>query len=448
VNRHRPRARLLLALGFPTLLAFVQQQALQRQPPRLDRLSSAPASFGPAALQARFSRPMLAPSLQGQSRLQPALGHRWLGEGDRLLLALSAGQRVLAPLTLTLAGRDRRGLGLAEQQWRWDPRPRVLAVVPVTSGEQLQLREHDGRWRSLSPIWPKIPGVEALGDGSGVALASQDEQGGFRVWKVPLRQRNLAQGRQGLATVQAESPRPLGPSGLMFAHLSANRRGQLLVQSGGQEPGESLTQLWTRQGGARRLELSATGPMRLLPEGGAVVVPQIEGLSLRALPPQATPPQTLPGSRDLSAFCPRAGRALLVRHWPDYRRSLELVEPGQAPRQLWIGSQALVASACGGGGERIWALLVEGRGQPKLTLLALDRQGRLLRRQHLVGWELEPGTGLHFDPSGDRLLAALRPLGPADRPPPPARPVLIDASSLQLTPLDREVQQALWLPPG
>jgi hypothetical protein len=188
--------------------------------------------------------------------------------------------------------------------------------------------------------------------------------------------------------------------------------------------------------------------MRLLPEGGAVVVPQLEGLSLRALPPQANAPQTLPGSRDLSAFCPRAGRALLLRHWPDYRRSLELVEPGQAPRQLWIGSQALVASACAGGGERIWALLVESSGKPQLTLLALDRQGRLLGRRLLAGWELEPGTGLHFDPSGDRLLAALRPLGRSDRPPQPARPVLIDASRLTLTPLDREVLQAVWLPAG
>jgi hypothetical protein len=35
-----------------------------------------------------------------------------------------------------------------------------------------------------------------------------------------------------------------------------------------------------------------------------------------------------------------------------------------------------------------------------------------------------------------------------DRPPPPARPVLIDASRLTLTPLDREVLQALWLPAG
>lgn len=441
-------APLLLALGLPSLLALAQQQWLQRQPPRLDRLGSAAASVGPAALEARFSRPMARSSLEQKSRLQPALAHQWLGEGDRLKLALKAGQRIDAPLGLSLTGRDQRGLALAPQSWRWDPRPRVLAVVPSGGGEQLQLRDHDGRWRPLSPVWPKLPVVEPLGDGSGMALASQDEQGAVRVWLVPLRQRNLAPARQGLAVVRAGPPRSLDERALMFAHLSSNRRGQLLVQSGGMAPGETSTRLWSAEGRPRRLALEANGPMRLLPEGGAVVVPQLEGLSLRALPPRNSSPQTLPGSRDLSAFCPRAGRALLVRHWPDFRRSLELVEPGQAPRQLWIGSQALVASACAGGGERIWALLVESSGQPQLTLIALDRRGRLLRRQRLAGWELEPGTGLHFDPSGDRLLAALRPLGAADRPPPPARPVLIDASRLTLQPLEREVLQALWLPAG
>jgi hypothetical protein len=188
--------------------------------------------------------------------------------------------------------------------------------------------------------------------------------------------------------------------------------------------------------------------MRLLPGGGAVVVPESEGLTLHDLPPRPTRRQTLPGSRDLSSFCPQAGRALLLRHWPDFRRSLELVEPGQPPRQLWIGPEALVASACDRGGERVWALLVEGMGRPELTLLAIERRGAALRRQRLVGWELEPGTGLHYDPATDRLLAAMRRLGPPGSAPEPARPVLIEAASLALQPLEREVRQAVWLPPG
>jgi hypothetical protein len=96
----------------------------------------------------------------------------------------------------------------------------------------------------------------------------------------------------------------------------------------------------------------------------------------------------------------------------------------------------------------VWALLVEGMGRPELTLLAIDRRGATLRRQRLVGWELEPGTGLYYDPTTNRLLAAMRRLGPPERPPEPARPVLIEATSLKLRPLQQEVRQAVWLPPG
>jgi hypothetical protein len=178
------------------------------------------------------------------------------------------------------------------------------------------------------------------------------------------------------------------------------------------------------------------------------VVPEPEGLSLQTLPPRPPRREILPGSRDLSSFCPQAGRALLVRHWPDFRRSLERLEPGRPPRQLWIGGEALVASACAGGGERIWALLVAGSGRPELSLLALDGDGRLLRRQRLEGWELEPGTGLAYDPTSDQLLASLRPLAAAQAPPQEPRPVLIDAATGVLQPLPIPARLAIWLPPG
>ena len=190
--------------------------------------------------------------------------------------------------------------------------------------------------------------------------------------------------------------------------------------------------------------------MRLLPEGGGLVVPESEGLSLRALPPRPPRRDLLPGSRDLVAFCPRAGRALLVRHWPDYRRSLELVEPGRAPRQLWIGPQAVVAAACAGSGDRVWMLLVEGLARPTLTLVELDRQGSLRKSRRLDAWELEPGAGLHHDPTGDRLLTVLRPrtTDAASTAPPPPQVVLIDAADLEPRPLRRTARQAVWLPPG
>jgi hypothetical protein len=296
--------------------------------------------------------------------------------------------------------------------------------------------------------------VEALGDGSGVAFVAEDGSGGVRVWRLPLQQRNLVAGvgesppAPWPAPVRSGRPEPLGPGALGFAHLSADRRGALLVQAGGVGAGPLETRYWPAGGGPRSLAISASGPIRLLPEGGAAVVPEPEGLSLWTLPPRPPRRETLPGSRDLSSFCPQAGRALLVRHWPDFRRSLERVEPGRPPRQLWIGGEALVASACAGGGERIWALLVGGSGRPELTLLALDGEGRVRRRRRLEGWELEPGTGLYYDPSGDRLLATLRPLAAGSAPPQPPRPVLIDAASDALQPLPVSARLAIWLPPG
>jgi len=132
------------------------------------------------------------------------------------------------------------------------------------------------------------------------------------------------------------------------------------------------------------------------------------------------------------------------------------VEPGQPPRQLWLGSQALVASACDRSGERVWALLLEGQGRPLLSLVTFSRGGQLLARRDLRGWELEPGTGLHWDPASGQLLAALRPQ-PAQPSPtapgrpsplPPAQPVLIDGQSLELRPLNQPVRQVHWLPAG
>ncbi len=442
--------RLALALGVPAALAIGQQQLLVQLPPQLQHLSMAPSSSGPAALQLRFSRPMERASLERGSKLVPPLRARWLGDGSALMLSLDPGQRLNQPLQLSLNGRDQRHGALTASTWLWDPRPRLLAVVPVAGGEQLQLRQHNGRWQPISPIWPQIAAVEPLGDGSGVVVAIQDQRR-QQVWRIGLRQRNLSRLPQTLAEVQASAPQPLGPDGALSAHLSSNRRGDLLLQLGGIEPTNNRTLWWPQGKGMQSLNLEASGPMRLLPQGGAVVVPGSDGLGLHDLPPRPPRRQVLPGSRDLSSFCPEAGRALLTRHWPDYRRSLELVEPGQPPRQLWIGDQALVASSCSGNGERIWLALVDGVQRPVLTLLALDRQGRVLRRARLTTWELEPGTGLSHDPSTQTLLAALRPMaGPgalATSAQAPAQPVLIDATSLKLHPLAKTVTQALWLTP-
>jgi len=434
--------RLALALGLPLALAGLQQQLLLRLPPRLVALRQSEASSGPAALELEFSRPMDRASLAAGSRLNPALAVRWLGSGNRLKLSLEQGSRISGPISLTLAGRDRRGQVLLPSRWLWDPRPRVLVVAVVAGGEQLQLRHNDGRWQPISPVWQQILAVEPLGDGSGVALVSRSG-GGQQIWRIRLLQRNLAPSPRGLAAVRAEEPEPMGDGRALFAHLSSNRRGDLLIQSGGPEPMSVQTLLWPQGQRPRPLTLDASGPMRLLPQGGAVVVPSSEGLSLHDLPPRPARQQTLPGSRDLSSFCPRSGRALLSRHWPDFRRSIELVEPGQAPRQLWLGTQALVASSCLGGGERVWLAQIEGIQRPELSVLELNRHGQVLARRNLSGWELEPGTPLSLDPSRNQLLLVLRPWSSRNAP----QAMLLDATTLTLRPLGKQARLALWLPP-
>jgi hypothetical protein len=432
---------LLLAAG--ALLALVQQQLLLQRPPRLLELHSSTASSGPAALSLRFSRPMDRASLAERSQLQPALPHQWLGANNPLRLLLAANQPITGAIQLLISGVDQRGLALRPQRWSWDPRPRLLAVVPKGSGEQLQLLQHDGSWQPLSPEFERITAVTPLGDGSAIALASRDAQG-ERLWLLPLEQSSLQRGGQpGSRAVKAGPLRALLPERLIFTHLSSNQRGDLLVQWSAQALGRSITSFWPRQGNRQQLELEASGPMQLLPDGGALVMPELEGLSLRNLPGRPERRQLLPGSRDLSSFCPVSGRALLVRHWPDFRRSLELVEPGQPPRQLWLGGDAVLSTACDRGGERVWLLVSHWRDAQRSRLLEINRLGQIVQARDLTGWEVEPGVPMAYDPTRQQLLLTLRQQGRPD-----AQPVLIAVRDLTLQPLAKAVRQALWLPPG
>jgi hypothetical protein len=146
---------------------------------------------------------------------------------------------------------------------------------------------------------------------------------------------------------------------------------------------------------------------------------------------------------------------------------------------LWQGRQAVIGSACARGGERIWLLLMDGMGQPRLQLLALNRSGQILQRKQLNGWQLEPGTKMEFDASRNQLLLALKPItvrrseikpiGNLRREIKPignarreikaisvepitsegreeARPALIDANSLTLRVLDKPIRRVQWLP--
>jgi hypothetical protein len=451
----RRQQRLRLMLIAAAALALLQQQLLWHRPPRLLELRQASASSGPAALSLRFSRPMRAPSVATSSQLQPPLPFSIQGDGNPLLLLPAVGTRIDRPLHLRLEGLDQRGLALPPQRWFWDPRPDLLAVVPVPGGEQVRLLTSTGAWTPLTPVWPAIPQTVALGDGSGLGLVSRDHQGEHQVWRLELKRHHLARHSSELGATRVGPLQPFSSQSFVFASLSSNASGDLLVQAGtqasGPEPPQEEVVLWERSGGRRSLELDPRGPIALVPQGGSMIVPESDGLALRTLPPRPSRRQLLPGSRDLSSFCPVAGRALLTRHWPDFRRSLELVEPAQAPKSLWLGPEALLASACSRGGERVWALLLDGIERPELTVLALSRDGGE-RRQRLEGWELEPGTGLSYDPTTDRLLLALRPLQPPGSAPASSRAepqaALIDATSLELTMLKGPVRQVSWMPPG
>jgi len=425
------RRRFWLPLLAATLLAALQQQLLLRRPPRLLEIRGLPPGSGAAALELRFSRPMAIDSLRQGLHLQPSLRFELQGDGQRLRLQLPAGQTIPGPLRLMLAGRDGRGQPLRPETVVWDPRPVLVAARPA--GPMDRLEQWDGRsWQPLATTADPVQTLLPLGDGGGLALVTAADPMAVQVWRLALGDGGQVQRRQRF-----------GNEGLLFAHLSTDQQGSLLIQAASQDPDGSTVTLWPARGQPQRLDLKASGPIRLLPQGGRVVVPERDGLALQTLPPLTARRSFLPGSRDLSSFCPEAGRALLVRHWPDYRRSIEWLEPGRPPRQLWIGEDAVVATACSGGGEGLWALLIQGVSQPRLDLLTLDRSGQTQQRLSLEGLELEPGTGLFHDPTRQQLLLQVREQG-GTRTGSRAALVNLHRGAVQLLPGD--VRQLGWLP--
>ena len=431
------------ALGAGALLVLVQQQILERRPPRLLSLEPQAYSSGPGALDLRFSRPMQRQSLAQQSRLDPPVAHRWLGSDALQRLLLLPDQVVRTPLALRLRGLDRRGLPLQEQRWGWDPRPYLLVVAEVSGGVQLQLRTHDDQWLPLSPVLARIPSVEPLANGRGVVFLSAERlsQGWHRLWKRTLRPRSLVKGGERLGPPLPGPLQSLSPDRLSFAHISGNRHGDVLLQLSGLLPGSARTLWIDARGRQRQLKLEVSGPIRLLPEGDGMVVPSPDGLELRGLREEGSTPQMLPGSRMLMAFCPASGEALLMRHWPDYRRSLERVQPGAAPVTTWLGEEAVMAASCNPSGDRVWMLLNRWRGQSQNEVVRLDRRGRIVVRRDLAPWQPEPGTALSYDPVGDQLLLTVR-----RDPREPGRPALLDGRTLRLRVLSKPITQAYWLP--
>ena len=442
------RPRLLIGcLSALAGLAFVQQQILLRRPPWLQSVAIQPIRSGAAALDVVFSRPMDRATVAASS-LVPDLPHSWLGRQERLRLLVEAARPIVAPLRLELVGQDLRRLPLQKQVVWWDPRPHLLAVVPSGEAEVLKLRLRNGRWLSLAPQQQRILQIEPLGNGSGVALVSDDNEARQRVLLRQLSQRAVSSRVQGLGDPQLGPLDELesGDSGaLLFAHLSSNQLGELLVQLGGFDPDSDRT--WIQSSGEkqRSLDLEASGPLRLLPDGNGLVVPSYEGLELLPLNPdsESVSRQSLPGSREVKAFCSGAGRALLVRHWPDYRRSVELVIPARPPQQVWLGEAGVMAAACDNGGERLWLVLREAGLQTQDTLLQIDSQGGEIRRRSLGDWRLSSGAELDYDPVSDQLLTVVQKAGDDV-----GRVALISGSTLRFEVLEQSAVLARWLPAG
>jgi len=390
-------------------VALLQQQMLLRRPPRLLNLISQPLHSGSAGLDLQFSRPMDRASIAATSRMEPAMRHRWLGEGNALRLVIEGERAIEQPLLLHLAGSDLRNQKISPQTWWWDPRPWLVVNRLVADGEQLQLQRRDGTWQPLTPVWPAISQVVPLGNSRGIAVVSSDSRGQESIWLRPLKSAGLHQDKTLLSTPQLESLEPLASGPLLFGHVSSNLSGDLLVQKGGFRAGSQTTELVLNDGSRRSLRVKTAGPLQLIPAGGGMVVPDKEGLRIDSLSEvRRSDPQILPGSRELGAFCSASGRAVLIRHWPDYRRSIELVIPGLAPRQLHLGDQAVLAVACNNAGTRIWAVLgrwsAQGRDQ---TIVLMDETGQIQHQTTLNPWMLQPGTKLLMDPVRKQLLMSV-----------------------------------------
>ena len=210
-------------------------------------------------------------------------------------------------------------------------------------------------------------------------------------------------------------------------------------------PGSERIELIRSDGNRKDLDVLASGPLQLLPAGGGLVVPAYNGLALQPLVDTGKPAQMLPGSRELGAFCAASGRAVLIRHWPDYRRSIELVIPGLAPKQLLLGDQAVLAVACHGGGKRIWAVLGRWQGDKgEHEIVLIDGDGAVLKRRSIAPWTLKSGTPMQFDPVSRQLLVTVTKPELED-----GRVGLLDAETLewnQVLPI--AVQEAQWLMAG
>ena len=438
--------RLGLLLGLATAGVLTQQQILLRLPPRLVQLRPQHIHSGSAGLDLRFSRPMELKTVKARSDLKPALRHHWIGNHASLRLILNPTKAIAEPIELQLAGGDLRSNKLKAQTWWWDPRPWLVINRTINNGQQqqLQLQDREGEWRPLGPTWTRLNKVVPLGNGRGIAVVASDDNRSEQIWLQPLEPKSISQKRSTLSPPKPQAIQRLAKGNVLFAHLSSNLNGDLLVQTGGFLPDSDKNELILANGQRRPINVRSAGPMELLPGGGGLVVPTYNGINLQALVDNGRTVQSLPGNREVGAFCAASGRALLIRHWPDYRRSIELILVGMAPRQLWLGEEAVLGVACDAMGEQIWAVIGSWTGEwAQHTILRMDSEGKEISRRLLTPWRMKGGTPLQLDPVGMRLLLTVSKKGQNS-----ANPAFIDAATLQWqTIIPIEVEEAQLLNP-
>jgi hypothetical protein len=113
-----------------------------------------------------------------------------------------------------------------------------------------------------------------------------------------------------------------------------------------------------------------------------------------------------------------------------------------APRQLWLGEEAVLGVACDAMGEQIWAVIGSWTGEwAQHTILRMDSEGNEISRRLLTPWRMKGGTPLQLDPVGMRLLLTVSKKGQNS-----ANPAFLDAATLQwqtIIPIDVEEAQLL-----
>ena len=260
-----------------------------------------------------------------------------------------------------------------------------------------------------------------------------------------LTHKNIADDQSNLIAPVVRKLIALSDKNVQYPYLSSNLNGELLIQKDKFTSKEYITELIDSNNRRHFLNFSSQDKMELLPAGGGLITSTLEGIVIRPLIKNEKKMQILPGRRELGCFCAASGRAVLIRHWPDYRRSIEIIMPGIAPKQLYLGNQAVLAVSCDNVGKRVWAILgrwIENKGEHEIVEFGND--GKILQRTQLNPWKVQAGTKMQFDQATQQLLLTVTKPNLRN-----ARVAIYNTKKLTLEKvLPLKIQEAYWLRAG